>query len=319
LRIGYDASHALLLRDAPLQDMVGKPVFVIPFLRDLNLPEEDGLGIERRLSKESQLDDDAAPDTDPRSVVVVIAYPYMSMADDVLSLEHDSRFRVQWRRKCVPTWYPDAIVLPGSRIVCSDLRWMHETGWADYVRRHATHGGRVLGLCGGYQMLGTVVHDPLHVEGDIVSQRGLRLLPVETTLEAAAAKTVSPRSAKLLSSPVASAVRGFELHCGRTRQVPDDGMDLTSELPSTPLLEMDHDGSFDGLTNGRISGTYLHGILQSAEARVDLLVREDRKATIALAGGELESGDVQDPLDRLAEHLSSYGLTFDAIMRMLTD
>jgi adenosylcobyric acid synthase len=252
-------------------------------------------------------------------VVLVIAYPYMSMADDVLALENDKRFAVQWRRKCVPTaWYPDAIVLPGSRIVCSDLRWMRENGWADYVRRHAANGGRVLGLCGGYQMLGLVVQDPLHVEGDIESQCGLGLLPIETTLATADAKTVSPRSAKLLSSPIARTVHGFELHCGRTRQVPlPNGTCFTAiEQSYAPLLEMDHDGSLEGLTNGRVAGTYLHGILESADARVDLLMGEDHRAR---AGGHSESGDTQDPLDRLAEHLASHGLTFDAIMRMLAE
>jgi adenosylcobyric acid synthase len=300
--------------------MVGKPVFVIPYLRDLNLPEEDGLGIERRLAKESHLDDEvSAEDAQERSVVLVIAYPYMSMADDVLALENDKRFVVQWRRKHVPTTrYPDAIILPGSRIVCSDLRWMHENGWANYVRRHAARGGRVLGLCGGYQMLGLVVQDPLHVEGGIESQCGLGLLPVETTLATADAKTVSPRSAKLLSSPIARTAHGFELHCGRTRQVPlPNGTCFTAiEQSYAPLLEMDHDGSLEGLTNGRVAGTYLHGILESADARVDLLIREDRRAH---GGRHSESGDTKDPLDRLAEHLASHGLTFDAIMRMLAE
>lgn len=300
---------------------MGKPVFVIPFLRGLNLPEEDGLGIERRLANESQLDDEVVQEDDAhkRSVVIVIAYPYMSMADDVLALENDDRFVVQWRRQHIPTWYPDAIVLPGSRIVCSDLRWLHETGWADYVRRHAFRGGRALGLCGGYQMLGMVVQDPLHVEGDVESQCGLSLLPVETTLATADAKTVAPRTGQLLLSPNPIGVQGFELHCGRTSPVPPVGTTFSPEQSYTPLLEMDHDESFEGLTNGHVAGTYLHGILQSADARAELLMSDNRKAALAQAGGHSEGGDTHDPLDRLADHLASHGLTFDTIMRMLAD
>lgn len=294
------------------QKLVGKPVFVVPFLDDLNLPEEDGLGIERRLSNEARYPHDATTTKDNVAdpVIVIVAYPHIAIADDLCPLEADPRFQVQWRRKCIPplTWFPAAVILPGSRMTCLDLQWLFETGWADYLRHHVSVGGTILGLCGGFQMLGNVVHDPYKVEDSTgSSQQGLGFLPLETTLEPPENKIVTPRHATLL--PCNLPVVGFELHCGRSTVV-----DYPTQNVG-PLLQLD-DESMDGLTNGRVMGTYLHGILQCPRARVKLLLPDLPDETQFSA--QYDEKATLSPLDRLADHLISCGLDSKTLNKMLS-
>ena len=181
-----------------LEKMVGKPIFVVPYLYNLNLPEEDGLGTERRLAWETS---GAVVNSDEgvkKPTVVVVAYPHTAISDDLCPLENDPRFDVQWRRQRIPSRpYPHvtAIVLPGSRLTQHDLKWLHDSGWAKFIQKHASVGGVVLGICGGYQMLGWNVDDPYYVESRPSSDRkgdnqstsrpGIGLLPIETTLQPA--------------------------------------------------------------------------------------------------------------------------------------
>jgi adenosylcobyric acid synthase len=290
--------------------MVGKPVFVVPFLDDLNLPEEDGLGIERRLAWEGEhkASKDNTPESEMKPIVVVIAYPHIAIADDLCPLEQDPRFRVEWRRRRIPRPYPHttAVVLPGSRLTRLDLKWIHDSGWAKFLRKHVTAGGSVLGLCGGYQMLGWSVEDPSTAEGTGGTKLGLGLLPIRTTIAPAECKVVLPRSGKLFRSEIE--VSGFELHCGQSEIVTEMGGPLSQHIH--PLLRFD-DGKAEGMCSGRVRGTYVHGILRSPEARVELLVSE-RKNFPVLA--ELAP---QDPLDRFAEHLESCGLDLEIVKGMI--
>ena len=300
--ISYPATKAL----------VGKPVFVIPYLFNLNIAEEDGMGLERKLATEHNYDNDnntASKDTEQKITVIVVCYPHLSMMDDLLPLERDQRFEVQWRRNCIPMKLSSdnlIIILPGSRQTRTDLEWLMQSGWKNFLQRHADAGGRILGLCGGYQMLGLRVVDEIGVEagnGDVTE--GLGLLPVETHLDHHSTKVVRPQLAIMLIGKDSDVqVEGFEIHCGRTEIVKG------SKVADTviPLLRF-RDGQEDGVTNGRIHGTYLHGILNTREARTFLLG--------ALEHGTEDDSDAIDPFDRLAEHLSKHGLDFDTLKGML--
>lgn len=287
--------------------MVGKKIFVVPFLPGLNLPEEDGLGIDRRLVWEKE-ENPPSKDKKKRPVVVVVAYPHTAIADDVCPLEQDPRFIVQWRRRRIPRPYPHttAVILPGSRLTRLDLKWMHDSGWGDFLRTHVASGGSVLGLCGGYQMLGWSVEDPTAVEGTGGSKLGLGLLPISTTIASAACKIVAPRKGRLLPSKIK--VEGFELHCGRSEIITQAGAPINTQQIH-PLVMFD-DGKPEGMGSGKVKGTYLHGILRSAEARVQLLVPNPKD----FPGLKKK---VKDPLDRVAEHLASCGLDFETLKGMI--
>jgi cobyric acid synthase len=204
-----------------------------------------------RSSTESNGNDDDSGDNDAQKknkkmkkpTVVVLAYPHVAITSDLTPLESDPSFNVEWRRNILPDApYPhvDAVILPGSRLTRSDLDWLNnsETGWGAFLREHAANGGAILGLCGGYQMLGMTVSDPDGVEGEPGTSEGLGLLPVETTIAKASCKIVTPRSGVLYQSQSSAvgeqeqaqalSVEGFELHCGRTAKIMDSDTNHTS-------------------------------------------------------------------------------------------
>ena len=282
------------------KEMVGKPVFVVPFLYHLNLPEEDGLGLERRLAWEKTYQNppkSKAGDLAECKKVVVVAYPHTAMSDDLCPLESDSRFRVEWRQKRIPQPFPHttAVILPGSRLTRTDLQWLHRNGWVDFLKRHIQAGGVVLGICGGYQMLGETVSDPEGVEGLPGTEVGLGLFTeMHTTLSPPEQKVITPRRGTLSLS--GTPVQGFELHCGIS-ELPSLTVEGNSETGKVhPLLACD-DGTTDGMRIGNIRGTYMHGILASPKARVELLVPPNDISFQPL----LDINDnSEDPLDRLA-------------------
>jgi adenosylcobyric acid synthase len=191
----------------------------------------------------------------------------------------------------------DLIVLPGSKATRSDLAMMRSEGWDIDLMSHVRHGGRVLGLCGGYQMLGRRIADPLGIEGAPGSAEGLGLLDVETTL--GAVKTLSPVSGRLVAGD--QAVTGYEIHLGET----------TGTGAARPFL-IHADGRHDGAVSqdGRVAGTYVHGLFESGEARAALLA----PLGVRSAGGD-HSARVEAALDDIAAVLAS-SLDIDAIARI---
>lgn len=297
-----------------LERMVGKPIFVVPFLHDLNLSEEDGMGIERRLEWEksgSKRKTEIGSSSERKPVVVVIAYPHTAITDDLCPLEQDERFHVEWRRKFVPKPYPatTALILPGSRLTIVDLKWLQDSGWADFIRKHVAAGGRVLGLCGGYQMLGWTVKDPGAVEGTVFARQGIGLLPISTTIGPPECKAVSPRKGQLYPSGIQ--VEGFELHCGIS-EVMSERWGLVGKDPGiAPLMALEN-GKPEGMRLGNVVGTYLHGILRSEKARVELLVPNKREFP------SLKSSPTsEDHLDKFARHIESCGLDYKKLRGMI--
>jgi adenosylcobyric acid synthase len=293
-----------------LERMVGKPIFVVPFLDGLNLPEEDGLGIERRLAWEK----DELPkkeNKDGKPVVVVVAYPHTAIADDLCPLEQDERFQVEWRRQRIPKPFPwtTAVVLPGSRLTMMDLKWLIDSGWADFIRKHRAAGGTVVGICGGYQMLGRTLHDPEGVEGIGGSRQGIGLLPISTTIAPVECKVVKPRKGQLYPSGIQ--VEGFELHCGVSEVISEQVKLLGRTSGISPLLAFEN-GKPEGMRLGTVYGTYLHGLFRSEKARVELLVsnKEDFPSM-------KHSKASEDPIDRFASHVASCGLTCERLRNMI--
>jgi adenosylcobyric acid synthase len=149
----------------------------------------------------------------------------------------------------------DTIILPGTKNTIGDLEWLRATGLADWILDQARDGASILGVCGGYQMMGESVADPLGVESSVTEAHGLALLPVRTTLRGA--KTVRPVDAVTSSGHRFSA---YEIHMGETERPP-------SAIPFATLP----DGATDGIRAGRYTGTYLHGALESPEVLSELL------------------------------------------------
>ncbi len=181
----------------------------------------------------------------------------------------------------------DLVILPGSKATLADLRFLKEQGWDIDIRAHARRGGRILGICAGYQMLGTAVHDPDGLEGVPGSEAGLGLLNVETAI----AGDKSLKKVDGFDPRDKAAIRGYEMHCGETA---GDGA-------TAPMLMLDGDRPDGAVDAGRrVMGCYVHGLFASDDYR---------KALLASLGGDSSldyEADVDAALDGLADHLEAH-------------
>jgi adenosylcobyric acid synthase len=180
----------------------------------------------------------------------------------------------------------DVVILPGSKATIADLATLRAEGWDIDIFAHVRAGGRVLGLCGGYQMLGRRIADPEGIEGPPGEAAGLGLLDIATTL--IGDKRLAPVSGRFLGAPF----EGYEMHIGRT----------AGPGTASPLLAF-ADGRADGAVSpdGRIAGTYVHGLFVGDAARAAWLARFGVDA-----GPRSHAAEVEAALDALAAHLERH-------------
>ena len=195
----------------------------------------------------------------------------------------------------------DLVLLPGSKATISDLQFLKAQGWDIDIKAHIRRGGHVIGLCGGYQMLGQFVHDPHGIEGKPGSEEGLGLLAIETTLEGR--KIVTDSKGTALAEQMA--VAGYEIHMGRT----------TGPDTSRPMVRLDHsDGrtSDDGACDetGRVRGCYMHGLFAADGYRAAVL------EALGGTGAEISFTPlIEAELERLADHIEA-NLDLDLLQKI---
>ena len=216
--------------------------------------------------------------------IAVPALPWISNFDDLDPLAAEPGVDLVLVRRGSPLPVCDLVILPGSKATIADLAALRAEGWDIDLHAHHRRGGRILGLCGGYQMLGRSVADPDGVEGPPGAVPGLGLLPVDTVL--GGDKRLVEVCGQLAGVPFA----GFEMHVGRTT---GDG---------APLLRMD-DGRDDGAVSadGLVAGCYVHGLFNHDLQRAAWLQRLG-----ASAAPRNHEADVEDVLDRLAAHAEAH-------------
>ncbi|WP_435104052.1 cobyric acid synthase [Arhodomonas sp. AD133] len=256
-------------------ERTGKPVLgVLPYLHGLHLEAEDALPSERAGDAELQ--------------VVVPALPRISNHTDLDPLRLHPQVAVHLVGPGETPPPSDLAILPGSKSVRSDLAWLEAHGWPAYLTRHLRYGGRVLGICGGYQMLGRRIADPHGVEGPPGESTGLGWLDVATTL--AAEKRLTRVRGTLNDG---AAVDGYEIHMGET-----DGDDRQRAFAR--LADATPDGARSA--DGRVAGTYLHGIFEHPEARETLL----RWAGLASPETTDYAAQREAGIDRLADTIDAH-------------
>ncbi|WP_445000887.1 cobyric acid synthase [Halomonas mongoliensis] len=269
-----------------LTERTGRPVLgTLPYLQGLLLDAEDSLGLSGRQSGE------------PALRVVVPALPRISNHNDFDPLRLHPRVELTFVGPNRPIPPADLIILPGSKSTRADLAWLRDQGWEAAIRRHLRYGGRVLGICGGFQMLGHAIHDPEGLEGLAGSSEGLGLLDFETRM--VAGKQLRNLSGRLLAEDVP--VAGYEIHHG------------VSEGPALarPLCELA--GRPDGAVSadGRVMGSYLHGLFDNAEACAALLARcglEEKGAVDLATHREAELDRLADALEQCLDIAAIEGL-----------
>ncbi|MDP4028562.1 MAG: cobyric acid synthase [Gallionella sp.] len=245
-----------------LEQYTGKSVLgVLPYLHGLHLEAEDALpspvgGITSDLPAcgLSRMDScfTRGAGGEGKLRVIVPVLPHISNHTDFDPLRLHPQIEFQFVPIGEPLPPSDLIILPGSKSVRSDLASLCTAGWEVAIKQHLRYGGKLMGICGGLQMLGQHIHDPLGIEGEAGSSAGLGLLELETTL-AAKKQLRNVRGTLLLED---AQVLGYEIHAGVT----------SGTALNNPALQLEHgaDGviSHDGL----ILATYLHGLFDSSEA-----------------------------------------------------
>jgi adenosylcobyric acid synthase len=257
---------------------------VVPHFAEAGrLPAEDAVAVERPWRAE------AAQDGRPIRIAVPVLSRIANFDDfDPLAAEPDVALDMVTAGRALPG-DADLIVLPGSKSTLGDLAFLRAQGWDVDILAHHRRGGQVLGICGGYQMLGREVRDPDGIEGRAGAGPGLGLLDVETELEGR--KTLS--EAKGVEAATGETVTGFEMHMGRT----------TGPDTERPLFRLDGERP-DGAVSpdGRVQGAYLHGMFSADGFRHAFL---DRIRTRTPSGLHYEA-EVDGVLDRLAGHLEDH-------------
>lgn len=229
-----------------LERYASKPVFgVLPYLHDLHLEAEDAVPR-----------DNIQADQEKFQIIVPVLPRISNHTDfDPLRLHPGLDLHFVGTGNAPPP--ADLIILPGSKNVRADLEWLRENGWEETIHRHLRYGGKVIGICGGYQMLGTVIHDPLGLEDVAGSSKGLGWLAMETTLHEEKQLT---RVCGQLTLEGAT-VEGYEIHMGISH----------GEALERPLVQLA--GTTDGAVSddNQVLGSYLHGLFDNPDATGALL------------------------------------------------
>ena len=280
-----------------MEKKTGKPNFgLVPFYKDILIDSEDSVTV--------QEDKRVMKPVGPKTVnIAVLKLPAISNFTDVEGLERETDVVLNYLlRPGELSMEYDWLILPGTKNVMEDAMWLGRSGWKKEIGKFVKGKGRVLGICGGYQLLGETIRDPFGVESDKKEVRGLGLLPMETVLEME--KVVRKITGTCLINK--KRVSGYEIHMGRSHA--EDVIKKKGE----PFLSIHEPGKRrtweDGwcLKKGKITGTYVHGILDSPAFRGDLLnrIRRDR--------GLQERPPRQGRLgrfhqyDKLADHFEKY-------------
>ena len=287
---------------------------VIPYLHDHGIDDEDSVSLDRRAVR---------PPFDRKDClcVCVIGLPYLSNFTDFTALENVPGVVVYYTRRPEEARAADVLILPGSKNTIPDLVWLRKNGWEAVIESHAAAGKPLVGICGGFQMLGSEIRDPHHTESEIESISGLNLLDFTTVL--AREKVTRQATARFLKSAHLGfgsgegpdpLFNGYEIHLGETV--------LGRETQPLFHLQRFDDESLieDGAVSadGRVLGTYLHGLFDSAEGLQMLLTHWRR-----ICGKEESKTGFFDPLvererryEALADHYRS-NLKMDVIYRAI--
>jgi len=222
-------------------------VGVVPHLPDLHIADEDAVALD-----EPQTGDDNAESID----IVVLYLPHVANFDEFDALAAEPGVRLRYVRDAAALGQPQAIILPGTKTTIADLAWVRERGLADALFNAYRAGARLIGICGGYQMMGQRVADPLGIEGNVGEEvAGLNLLPISTLFE-----PVKETNQSRLRLSNGQLVDGYEIHSGLTTRTA--GTQPLGQIVERNGLSVHVDDGAKS-ADGRAWGCYLHGLFEN--------------------------------------------------------
>jgi adenosylcobyric acid synthase len=276
-----------LLSPAPelLQQRTGVPVLgIVPYLERLSLAEEDAASLSEQCARDALVE------------VAVVRFPHVANFDEFGALAAEPGVQVRYVTHPEQLRAPDLVILPGTKATIPDLLWLSDRGLAARIRWLAEHDTPVLGICGGYQMLGRRISDRLRLESEWAEASGLGFFSFDTELAAEkrlarAAGSVRHGLPGIWGSLGGIDVEGYEIHAGHS----EPG-------PGTALLDLGERADGGVTADGRVAGTYVHGMLEQPRPR-HLLMR----TLASLRGFHWHAGLLpsDDPYDRLAETIGA--------------
>lgn len=275
-----------------MEKKTGVPTIgVLPWLRDLGLDEEDGLALS------SMSGQNGGPG--PRLKVVVVRLRFISNFTDFAPLMAEPDVELAFSTNPAEIEGADLVIVPGSKNSTQDMDILNRSGLSESIQRAAKKGAHVAGICGGYQMLGQGIADPLGVEGGIKDVSGIGLLPLMTTLRGEKVTSQTEATTTLFGN--SAPIRGYEIHMGQSEVTGDSGglMEL-KRLATGETLK-------DGASKGNVWGTYLHGIFDSNAFRSAMLNTLRHERGLALPDSPLDYQALRERnMDRWADVLREH-------------
>ena len=304
-----------------LEERIGKPVLgVLPYFNDINIDNEDSLCLD---SGNRELDNKNYKPSESQIDIVVIRLPRISNFTDFDILKGERDVSVRFVNDEQFIGKPDLIIIPGSKNTIGDLTFIKENGIADTITNLAKNGTMVIGICGGYQMLGKEIRDSGNAESKIAQIGGLGLIDVRTIFMQQ--KNTYQIKAKLYGSSqdtrpnlnnfnTKSELTGYEIHMGETER-------LNGTLPFLKIIERADkevcvdDGAISD--DGNVIGTYVHGIFDNDEFRLELINCVRKKKDLSpIQPEDLSTVDKEKQYDKLADLFKKH-INMDLIYGMI--
>ncbi|TQV89622.1 cobyric acid synthase [Aliikangiella coralliicola] len=276
-----------------LEDYSNKKVLgVLPYLTQLKLDAEDAINSERHQQSAS-------------INIKVPVLPRISNHTDFDPLKWHPDVNLQFIGGGESLEGADLIILPGSKSVRSDLKFIEEQGWDKQIKRHLRYGGKLLGICGGFQMLGNVIRDPEGIESHAGSSQGLALFDFQTNLTQA--KQLKRVSGQCHIDESSNEISGYEIHCGNS-----EGDALQNAFAT--ITDQQGNTYKDGVISEdkQIIGTYIHGLFESKNSLASILSWISGKEHVVKGWNETRETE----LERLADCFEEY-LDIDAIIQTI--
>jgi adenosylcobyric acid synthase len=291
-----------------LEARTGVPVAgVVPYYHDIHITEEDSVALEKRYALKNCRDFDLD--------IAVIALPHIANFDDFDPFEREARVRLRYVERGDQLGDPDMVILPGSKATVADLDYLRRSGREQEIIGAASHGVPIIGVCAGYQMLGSVIHDPNHIESAQALTAGMGVLPVATRF--LAVKSTHQVKARmlaglgLLARAKDATISGYEIHMGHTFR---NGTTAPFQIEKrSGKICSDADGALSA--DGNVVGTYIHGLFHNDALRQAILQELALRKGHTIASSA-EKFSVDEQYDKLAAHVRA-NLNMELIQRIL--
>ena len=280
-----------------LEELCGIPVLgVVPYYKDIHIEEEDSVSLAMKSVHAMQ----------GKVNVAVVLLRHLSNFTDFNVLERDPRVHLFYTNNVDELEKADIILLPGSKSTLDDLYELRRNGVAGAIVRARRRGATIMGICGGYQMMGQQILDPEHVEGDLEALPGLGLLPMVTRMSG---EKVTRQIKFTLSGSSSDRMEGYEIHMGVTTPVEGETV--------CPLNRLE-DGSLDGCrVDEKCMGTYIHGILDNASF-IDFLLKPYAHQLTEEAETFNYQTYKEQQYDKLADHVRAH-VNIPLVYQILTE